>query len=66
MALCGCRQRPIDADTVERRVYADAAALNPSLAAGSWVEMPDEVLARSYTRIEVGGTADDVRFVPRA
>ncbi|MDG4793674.1 hypothetical protein [Micromonospora sp. WMMD1082] len=65
MALCGCRLRPIDAGAIERRVYADAARLDPALAAGCWTEAPSELLARLYVRIEVGGTVDDVRFVRR-
>lgn len=65
MTVCGCRLRPIDADTIERRVYTDAARLVPALAAGRWCESPAEVLARLYARIEVGGTVDDVRFVRR-
>jgi hypothetical protein len=65
MAVCGCRLRPIDADTIERCVYADAARRDPALTAGRWPEPPAEVLARLYSRIDVGGTVDDVRFVPR-
>ncbi|WP_127508669.1 hypothetical protein [Actinoplanes solisilvae] len=65
MAVCGCRLRPIDADTIERRVYADTARLDPVAAADGSPATPGEVLARLYTRIEVGGTVDDVRFVPR-
>lgn len=65
MAVCGCRLRPIDAVTVERRVCADAAKLDSSAAAGGWVETSGEMLARLYARIEVGGTVDDIRFVPR-
>ncbi|GAA3342593.1 hypothetical protein GCM10020358_57790 [Amorphoplanes nipponensis] len=66
MAVCGCRLRPIDADTIERCVYADAARRDPTLTAGPWPDPPAEVLARLYSRIDVGGTVDDVRFVPRA
>jgi hypothetical protein len=65
MAVCGCRLRPIDADTIESRVYADAARREPALTAGRWPGPPGEVLARLYNRIDVGGTVDDVRFVPR-
>jgi hypothetical protein len=66
MSVCGCRLRPIDADTIEHRVYADAARRDPALTAGPGPEAPAEVLARLYNRIDVGGTVDDVRFVPRA
>ena len=65
MTVCGCRMRPIDADTIERRVHADAARRDPALTASRWPELPAEVLAHLYTRIEIGGTVDDVRFVPR-
>lgn len=65
MSVCGCRLRPIDADTIERRVYVDLARLDPASAAGYSPEKAAEVLARLYTRIEVGGTVDDVSFVPR-
>lgn len=64
-AVCGCRLRPIDADTIERQVYADAVRLDPVMTAAGWVEAPAEALTRLYSRIEVGGTVDDVRFVPR-
>jgi hypothetical protein len=64
MSVCGCRLRPIDAATVERRVYARAAHLVPP-SASRWRERVEEALARLYARIEVGGTVDDVRFIPR-
>lgn len=64
MSVCGCRLRPTDAATIERRVYADAARPDPASAIGGSLEAPIEVLTRLYTRIEVGGTVDDVRFVP--
>ena len=65
MTLCGCRLRPIDADTIERRVYADAVRRDPALTTGRWPEPPTAVLGRLYTRIDVGGTVDDVRFISR-
>ena len=65
MAVCGCRLRPIDADTIERRVYTEAARIDPGLTASRWPDALVEVLARLYSRIDVGGTLDDVRFVPR-
>ena len=65
MAVCGCRLWPIDAVTIERRVCSDAAERDSPVVAGGWTEIPGEVLARLYARIEVGGTVDDVRFVPR-
>jgi hypothetical protein len=65
MSVCGCRLRPVNAVLIERRVYADAARLDPASAIGGSSEALAEVLTRLYTRIEVGGTVDDVRFVPR-
>jgi hypothetical protein len=65
MAVCGCRLRPIDAATIERQVYADAVGLDPAMTAANWFKASAEILTRLYTRIEVGGTVDDVRFVPR-
>jgi hypothetical protein len=64
MSVCGCRLRPIDAVTVERRVYAQAVHLVSPLATGRWRRRAVESLARSYERIEVGGTVDDVRLTP--
>jgi len=65
MTVCGCRLRPIDADIIERRVYADATMLDPAWTINGFTETAAQVLAGAYTRIEVGGTVDDVRFVPR-
>ncbi|MBX7267539.1 hypothetical protein KIF24_16880 [Micromonospora sp. Llam7] len=64
LSVCGCRLRPIDADAIERRVRAEAALAAPTLA-GRWSADPIEVLTRLYSRIEVGGTVADVRFVAR-
>jgi hypothetical protein len=63
MSVCGCRLRPIDADVIERRVRAEAALAVPALAAGRGSVCPVEVLVRLFSRIEVGGTVADVRFV---
>jgi len=65
MSVCGCRLRPIDAATIECRVYAQATHLVPSPATGRWHRHAERLLAQLYVRIEVGGTVDDVRFVPR-
>ena len=65
MSVCGCRLRPIDADAIERRVRAQAALAVPALATGRRSACPVEVIARLYSRIEVGGTVADVRFVAR-
>lgn len=64
ISVCGCRLRPIDAATVERRVYTQAAHLVPPRATGRWYWRAEKSLAQLYARIEVGGTVDDVRFVP--
>jgi hypothetical protein len=65
MAWCGCRLRPVDAGAIERRVYADAARLDPHGVTDGETDPTAEMLTGLYARIEVGGTADDVRFVPR-
>jgi hypothetical protein len=65
MSVCGCRLRPIDAATVERRLSAQANHLVPPPATGRWHRRSEKSLAELYVRIEVGGTVDDVRFVPR-
>lgn len=64
MTVCGCRLRPIDADLIERRVYADATRLDPARPADGGTATAAEVLAGLYARIELGGTVDDVLFVP--
>ncbi|MCA2216292.1 hypothetical protein [Jidongwangia harbinensis] len=66
MTVCGCRLRPIDADIIERRACAGAARLGPALTTGRWAcEALADVLGRLDTRIEVAGTVNDARFVPR-
>ncbi|WP_204301596.1 hypothetical protein [Actinoplanes campanulatus] len=66
MTVCGCRLRPIDADLIERRVHADAASRDPAAAVEGWTATAAEILASWYVRIEVGGTVDDVWFVPHS
>jgi hypothetical protein len=55
--------RPIDADTIEGCVQAEAARSDPVLTAGCWPDPLAEVLASLYSRINVDGTVDDVGFV---
>src|SRR4051812_22332594 len=64
-SACGCRLRPLDADNIERLVRAEAASLTPSAATLGRSIKPPEALFHLYSRIEVGGTVDDVRFVRR-
>jgi hypothetical protein len=64
MTVCGCRLRPIDADTIERRVHAAGNRVSEEAAT------VDQSALRTRDpfaggRIEVGGTLDDIRFVPR-
>jgi hypothetical protein len=60
-SLCGCRLRPIDAAAVERRVKAVADLPN----ATSPFDVDRAALQRMYARIEIGGTDEDLRVVPR-
>jgi hypothetical protein len=64
MSVCGCRLRPIDAATVERRVYTQAATFVSPPTTGCWRRRTMKSFARSCARIEVGGLIDDVRLVP--
>ena len=67
LSLCGCRLWPIDADVIEQLVYAAVASTGTAagLLNDSWANRPAEVFARLFIRIEMGGTVDDIRFVPR-
>lgn len=61
---CGCRMRPIDAATIEQRVFEEVALRVPALLA------PDPVPCRAVyqkllAEVAVGGTVDDVRLVWR-
>jgi hypothetical protein len=64
-SLCGCRLWPIDADTVEQLVHATAAGTAEELIGDGWTRCSAEVFARLFIRVEIGGTVDDIRFVPR-
>jgi hypothetical protein len=65
LSVCGCRLRPLDADSIERLVCAEAMSRTPGPATLGRSVKPPEALFRLYYRIEVGGTVDDVRFVRR-
>jgi hypothetical protein len=65
MTVCGCRLRPIDADTVERQVLAARNTQHEMRAAAGQVGLPTLAVLDGRGRIEVGGTLDDIRFVPR-
>ena len=64
-SLCGCRLWPIDADTVEQLVYATAAGTAEELIGDGCTRWSTEVYARLFIRVEIGGTVDDIRIVPR-
>lgn len=64
-SVCGCRLWPVDADTVERRVFAVVASSAQVRADESEAGPPAEVVGRRFSRIEMGGTAYDLRFVQR-
>jgi hypothetical protein len=65
LSLCGCRLWPIDANTVEQLVNAEVASAAAELIGGGWSSSPADVFGRLFIRIEIGGTVDDIRFVPR-
>lgn len=65
MTACGCRLWPIDAETIEQRVYADVTMLESARTADGQTDTTARLLTDRYARIEVGGTINDVRFVPR-
>ncbi len=62
LSLCGCRLRPIDANAVERRVHAEAELISASSTVDGFSGV---ALARLYSRIEVGGTVEDIRLLRR-
>ncbi len=64
-SLCGCRLWPTDADTVEQLVYAAAAGTLEELIGDGWTRHSAEVFALLFSRVEIGGTVEDIRFVPR-
>jgi hypothetical protein len=65
ISLCGCRLRPLDAEAVERRVYAEASLTPPDLAATLTPDWRPAVLAHVFFRVEVGGTVEQMAFVRR-
>jgi len=64
-SVCGCRLRPLDADNIERLVRTAAVSRAPGAATLGGSMKPPEALFHLYSRIEVGGTVDDMRFVRR-
>jgi hypothetical protein len=62
LSLCGCRLRPIDADTTERHVRMETERLVTSSTAEKF---GPELFQRLFARVEVGGTVDEVRVVRR-
>ena len=46
-------------------MYAEVASIAAGLTGDGWTRYPAEVFARLFIRIEMGGTVDDIRFVPR-
>jgi hypothetical protein len=65
MSLCGCRLWPIDAAAIEQRVYAHATGEAPASGSSRSPRLMAAVLSRCDVRIEVGGTLDDIRIMPR-
>ena len=64
---CTCRPRPLPADEVEKRVYAETHALAfgtdtvTDLTAAHYAFLA----IRFFTRIELGPTVNDITFTPR-
>jgi hypothetical protein len=65
MTVCGCRLRPIDADTIESQVLAARNVHHEMPTAAGQVGLRTFTALDGRGRIEVGGTLDDIRFVPR-
>jgi|ADGO01.1.fsa_nt_gi hypothetical protein len=61
---CGCRLRPIDAATIERRVFEEVALRVPALLTAD-PQPCYTVYQNLLTEVAVGGTVDDVRLVWR-
>lgn len=61
---CGCRMRPLDAATIEQRVFEVVAHRVPALAPTD--PAPCHAVYRTLlVEVAVGGTVDDVRLVWR-
>ncbi|GLY98802.1 hypothetical protein [Actinoplanes sp. NBRC 103695] len=65
VSVCGCRLWPIDAAAIEQRVYAHATCGAPPSGSRRLTLSMAAVLSRFDGRIEVGGTLDDIRIMPR-
>jgi len=65
VSVCGCRLWPIDAAAIEQRVYAHATCGAPASGSRRLTRSMAAVLSRFDGRIEVGGTLDDIRIMPR-
>jgi hypothetical protein len=64
MAVCGCRLQPIDADSIESRVYSAGQLTSHSPAADVNTEGNSHPAVGRCIRIHVGGTLDDIQFLP--
>jgi hypothetical protein len=64
---CTCRPRPLPADEVEKRVYAEthALAFGTDTVTGLTKAHYAVLTIRFFSRIEVGLTVDDIAFTPR-
>jgi hypothetical protein len=66
VSVCGCRLWPIDAAAVERRVYVHmTCAAQESGLSRRLPRSMAAILCHLDVRIEVGGTVDDIRIMPR-
>ncbi|HEX6076680.1 MAG TPA: hypothetical protein VFZ32_15630 [Micromonosporaceae bacterium] len=61
---CTCRPRPLPADEVEKRVYAEthALAFGTDTVTGLTKAHYRVLTMRFFTRIELGPTVDDITF----
>ncbi|MEV4706756.1 hypothetical protein [Actinoplanes sp. NPDC049316] len=64
VSLCGCRLWPLDAAAIEQRVYAYATCGASASGFSASPALVAAVLGQFDERIEVGGTLDDIRFMP--
>jgi hypothetical protein len=64
---CTCRPRPLPADEVEKRVYAQThtLAFGTDTVTGLTKAHYALLTVRIFTRIELGPTINDITFTPR-
>jgi hypothetical protein len=63
-SVCGCRLSPLDALTVERLVLNAVEREVPALLARAVTRRPAALVRLVFAEVVVGGTVDDLSFVP--